>query len=125
MLPSTAKIVRARFPRREALDTQLAIQTIWAALPAEALESLAQVFDLEYGIPLGFFRPEDQLAWLADPLPLTRWWRWPWDEFGVEDAWSELSSELAKRAGRNALQDYRKATFGELAAAWCSRLTSA
>jgi hypothetical protein len=111
--------IRARFTPRDVLPSETAIQQFWGNLPRKELLEVAELLEEQYGLPFGFFRPDDRLWWLLEPLKFTGL-KWLWAEAALEDAATELSYRLSKKVGR-VLIDGRTATIGDFLNAWCSR----
>ncbi len=60
-----------RFGDRENLDREELYARHWAhyALPKREVFEALDLIELEYGIPSGVLRPEDELSKLLEPVP--------------------------------------------------------
>jgi len=114
--------ILARFPRRQTVPASAVFQRVWAALGvprADAIEVL-ELLEREYGIELGFFRPEDALDWLFEPVNEGGFLSRTTDDVRSADSRLELDDHLKDRCkARGVPVPVRVSTLGEFVRA-CS-----
>ena len=122
--PSTQRLMD-RLKGRDDLGRDRALSQLGAGLPAADVAELAQVLEVEFGVPLGLLRGEDRLDVFLAPFPIRNPLTWLWAEAALEDGVSEVNY-LLKRRG--VLLESAPQTVRELFEVWCrkaSGLTSA
>ena len=107
-------------PAAEAFDR------CWAGVgvPREEVVAVLELLHREYGIEPGFFRPEDSLDWLLEPVPVGGFWARATNAVRAGDRHLELGTHLAQRCrargtamprGLSTLGQYVRACAGERA----------
>ena len=122
--PSTRRLL-LRFTPRDVLSRDQAVVQHWHQLPRPAVDELLNLLEEEFGVPGGFFRPDDLVAHLTTPFPLGNPFSWLWAEGALEDGASELNYRLSKRLEAAGITPPERlpATFKQLAELWCTPAT--
>jgi hypothetical protein len=122
---SWQNVIRARFGEREDLGAEGVYARFWAAegLPQSEVLDCLNLIEIEYELPPGILRPEDELTKLFDPIPTKNPIKWLSYQTGVEDRKSEINHQLAKRMSQhNTIGAWvRIETLDELIRAWCGQ----
>ncbi len=103
---------------RPDLGRDEAIRLIGSELPATDVSELADLLELELGLPLGFLRPDDDLQRLLAPFELRNPFTWLWAEAALEDGISEINYQLKRRAAK---LERSPRTVRELFEVWCGK----
>lgn len=109
-------------PRRELQPNELLALLEPDVIEEEALR-LFELFEQEYGIPVGWFRPEDSLQVVLEPVPTKNPLKWPGYQMCASDSGAELNYQLGKKLSQHGTQSAWSSgsvrTFGDLVRAWC------
>lgn len=91
--------IRARFPPRDIVARHDVFDHVWAPLevPRAEVEGVLALLELEYGLEPGFFRPEDALAWLLQPVDAQGFWSRATNSVRAGDRQRELGAYLERR----------------------------
>ena len=89
----------SRFPARPTLPTAEAYDRVWANTGAtrEEVTAVLDLFELEYGIAPGFFRPDDSLDSLLEMVNDGGFWSRATNEIRAGDRQLVLGSHLERR----------------------------
>ena len=79
-----------------------AYERVWASLGAsrDEVEGVLGLLEAEFGIEAGFFRPDDALAWLLEPVHDGGFWSGATNSVRAGDRQLELGEYLAQRCRR-------------------------
>ena len=104
---------------KDRVDTgrERALADLGAGLPIADARKLADLLEIEFGIPIGLLRRDDRLDVLLAPFSLGNPLSWLWAEAALEDGVSEINYRLKLRG---ASRERRPQTVRELFEAWCA-----
>ncbi len=106
-----SKRLMTRFKGRADIGRDRALSDLGAGLPPAEVSELAQLLEVELGIPLGLLRGDDRLDVILAPFPIGNPLSWLWAEAALEDGVSEINYQLKRRGVTTEL---RPATIREL-----------
>ena len=89
-----------RFGNREDLGKQGVYQHYWSKLPEQSVMELFELLEIEFSLPPGLLRPEDDLNLLFESVETRNPFKWPVYRTRAEDGKSEINSQLFKRMER-------------------------
>src|SRR5262245_17782618 len=91
--------ILARFPSRQTVPDSAVFQRVWAELGVPRAEAMGvlELLHREYGIAPGFFRPDDSLGWLFEPVNDGSFLSRAMDQVRSADSQLELDDHLKDR----------------------------
>jgi hypothetical protein len=88
--------------------------------PPGDVESLAELLEVELGLPLGLLRPDDHVKEIFAPFTLGNPLTWLMAETRLEDGLTEVSYALRKRLKTRGRTMAEVHTVRDLFSAWCA-----
>lgn len=121
MLEKWKKQFLARFGSREDLGKQRVYQQYWSRLPEQSVMELFQLLEVEFSLPPGLLRPQDDLDLLFESVETKNPFKWLVYRTRAEDGKSEVNSQLFKRMERDGTVGAwdRIKSVDDLLNAWC------
>lgn len=120
MSRAASKRLVARLGERPELGRERALDELAAGLPRDEVNELADLLELELGLPLGLLRGDDSLRELLAPFPIGNPLTWLFAEGALEDGTSEIGYQLRlRRQARGEPVDVKIETVRDLLVAWC------
>jgi hypothetical protein len=107
-----------RLKDRTDVDRERALAQLGSGLPLPDVTELADLLEIELGIPIGLLRGDDCLDVLLAPFLLGNPFTWLWAEAALEDGLSEINHRLKRRG---VARDRAPQTVHELFEAWCGQ----
>lgn len=116
----------ARFGPRHEIQREELLALLEPGITDKEAYQLFDLLEQEYGIPAGFFRPDDSLEALLRPVKTTNPLQWPGYQMRASDSEAELNYQLGKKLSQHGtLPAWSRGsvrTFGDLARAWSGGL---
>ena len=115
----------ARLGDREDLGKEELYARYWPDLLKEEVFKAFDLIEQEYEVPIGVFRPEDELSKLFEPVASKNPLRWMSYQLMAGDKAFEIEGEMARKLRKyDTEEEWERRTirtFNDYVRAWCGR----